>query len=212
MKYLKFQLPLYDSDLTNMLLSLRKYAFFGLLLLILFGCKRSEDKKLLVSRIRSAAKLATTEVVLNKVVIGNNFEQNRTLGLFKRDPQSVIFNTEATVKYGICLEKLSNKDVFTDGDSIRILLPPVEIINFSYPHEKFEEIYPLSDFYDIKGGADKIDNLDKLFRLAEIDIRQKLKMLNLEEEAKIKTINFLEQFLTKTGYYNINITFKGEEI
>lgn len=148
---------------------------------------------------------------MTKIVVGQNIEQKKFAGIIKRNSEAAIFNTEATIKYGIRLDKITNKDVFVKGDSISLILPPVEILNFSYPHEKFVELYPLSNFNRLKKNKATFEDLDKVFRLAEADIRKKVNLLKLKEEAEIKTIKFLELFLTKIGYYNINIEFKEEK-
>ena len=184
------------------------------LLFVLFdvfaSCRPHRDKEFLVTRIRSAAKLATTEVVLNKLVV-SDLEQNRVLGVFKRTDKTVIFDSEARVKYGIRLDKLSNRDVQVWNDSIRILLPPVEIISFDYPHESYIQRWPLSDVDLIKADEDKFFQLDEVFRLAEKDIRFKMRLLGLKEEAELRTIVFLETFLQKIGYYNVNIAFREDD-
>ncbi len=182
-----------------------------LVLLVSFGCTRNEDKNFIVTKIRSAAKLATTEVVLNKIVIGNNVEGDRFLSFIAgHTANTIIFNTEATVKFGIRLDQIRNQDVYLKNDSIHIVLPPVEIINFSYPHEKFVELYPLSDFDNINQIKDgeTIRDFDKVFRLAEIDIRNKIELMGLKERAETNTIVFLERFLMKAGYNSIAIDFK----
>lgn len=181
-----------------------------LLALPVLSCTRTEDKQFLVTRIRSAAKLSTMEVVLNKIVV-SDMKQNRVLGLFNRPDKAAIFNTEATVNYGIRLDRIKNSDIQIKNDSLKIQLPPVEILNFSYPHENFKEIYPLSTFDLLNADGNKFRTLDNIFRLAELDIREKIELLGLREQAEAKTVVFLEQFLAKCGYYNVSITFKNDK-
>lgn len=175
--------------------------------LLLSGCNRSDDRQFLVTRIKSAAKLATMEVVLSKIV-AFNVSQRRAALIFKRADKMVAFNTEATVKFGVDLSKITNNDISTNGDTVSVKLPSVELLSFNYPHEKFIELYPISDFDAIKNDEAKIKQLDEGFRKAELDIRRKIKLLQLEEEAKQKTSAFIEQFLSKTGFNHISISYK----
>lgn len=183
-----------------------KFFWIIVLLSVLFtSCKESEDRSFLVSKIRSASKLATTEVVLTKVVSGKINDRNP---LSYANPD-VIFNSEATVKIGVDLSKISHKDIYTKDDSIHITLPAVEIINFSYPHEKFDQLYPVSNIDKIV-NRDKIEILDDFFRQAETDIRGKIRLLGLREEAEKRTREFLELFLQKYKYDNVVIEFKSD--
>lgn len=177
-----------------------------LLIILVLGCNQAKERKFLVTKIRSAAKLATSEVTLTKIVCGD-LEQKGPKGWFNYTNPSVIFRTEAKVKFGIDLKKIRNEDVHLDGDSIHLTLPDVEILNFSYPHEKFEEIF--SD-YDRNKNKEKVELLDKYFRLAEIDIRRKVKLMNLEKRTEEKTIQFLENFLSQYDFERIVIQFKRE--
>ncbi len=180
--------------------------------LLLFGCNKSEEKRFLVSKIQSAAKLATTEVVLNKIVSYNYIDNNKGKRRFRIvNPKNrcLLFDTEATAKYGIDMRKINGESVVMNGDSITLLLPPIELISFDYPHTKMKQIYPLSKF-DNRKSRHKVQDLDEAFRLAERDIINKIRILNVKEQAEIKTKNFLHQFLLKFDYDKVTIKFKSE--
>ncbi len=183
---------------------MKKY-FYLAMIIVCSACNQSKEKEFLVTRVRSAAKLATMEVVLNKIVVSTLNSKKKYW--FGNNQNAAVFNTEARVKFGIQLDKIRNQDVSINGDSITLRLPPVEILSFSYPHEKFKEIHPLSNFDAIRNDHTKILELDKVFRLAETDILKKIELLRLRGEAESKTTLFLEQFLNKAGYHNIIITF-----
>lgn len=182
-----------------------KYLILLLSSTILLSCSKPQDKTFIVTKIRSASKLATTEVILNKIV-WTDIKGRRIRGLFKKD-NILMFNTEATLKLGVNLKKLNENDIMVFGDSLVITLPKVEILNFSYPHEKYEQLYPISNF-DIIKSNDKVKKLDMVFREAETDIRNKVKFLNLETIAEQKTRQFLTKFLAQSNYNNVVIKFK----
>jgi hypothetical protein len=172
----------------------------------LVSCSQVNERKFLVTKIRSAAKLATSEAVLTKVVSGK-IDDKGIKSWFSYTNPNVIFKTEARVKYGVDLKKVKNEDVRLDGDSIFLLLPDVEILNFSYAHENFEELF--SDFNSIK-NPNKIEIIDDFFRQAELDIRKKIKLMGLENESEEKTRLFLEKFLSQYEFENIVIRFQNE--
>ena len=181
-----------------------KKILFLCVVVLLFSCK-TVDKKFLVSRIQSAAKLATTEVVLNKIV-WSELKNDKVFGKLS-NKNVILFNSEATIKLGIDLKKISAQNVLVRNDSVILSLPPIELISFDYPHEKYEQIYPVSNFNTIR-RKDKVEKLDEVFRLAEKDIRSKIKLLNLEEQAEENTIRFLSGFLQNSGYQHVHITFQ----
>ena len=51
--------------------------------------------------------------------------------------RSFLAHSKAIVKAGVDLEKLRKQDVDIEGKSISLKLPPVEVINFSYPSDHF---------------------------------------------------------------------------
>jgi len=183
-----------------------KYCFILLLCFIFTSCNQPKQKSFIVTKVRSAAKLSTSEIILNKIV-WTEFEKERKLFFITKPAEVIMFNTEATVKMGIDLSKLSEEDIEIKNDSVIINLPKVEILNFSYPHEKFEEIFPISNFDNCK-RKNKVEKLDEVLRLAETDIRNKIKYLKIEDGVEFKTKQVLSAFLTKSNFNNVIIRFK----
>jgi hypothetical protein len=182
-----------------------KYLILLLSSTILLSCSKPQDKTFIVTKVRSASKLATTEVILNKIV-WTDIQGRKKYSIFK-DKKMLMFNTEATLKLGVNLSKLNENDIMVFGDSLVITLPKVEILNFSYPHEKYEELYP-SDFNGITNNKTKVEQLDMIFREAETDIRNKVKYLGLETITEQKTRQFLSKFMAQSNYNNVVIKFK----
>ena len=90
------------------------------------------------------------------------------------------------------------------------MLPPVEVINFSYPAENFKRDSLIS------GNAfmNKITLSDQedFFQDAESDIRNNLKYLNIVSITEKKTSLMLETMLRALGYEEIYIDFKKSEV
>ncbi len=166
------------------------------------GCKKAK-RPLVVSKIKSTAKLATTETIIDKVVVGD--KERLIFGLVKISNAEFVAYSEATVKTGIDLTKLKRSDVVIDGDIIEIKLPPVEVLDFAYPFEKFKIDKILSD-NDLLNRIDVIDQ-ENFFRKAEIDIRKHLKYMGIIEQTQENTRKLMEGMLKNMGYEEIYISF-----
>ncbi|MEL6674999.1 MAG: DUF4230 domain-containing protein [Bacteroidota bacterium] len=161
------------------------------------------DERVIVARLHESAQLATVEYVLNKVVMGK--KTNSLLG-FTIGESSFLAETQATVKAGVDLSKLQPEDVSTIGQSIIVKLPPVEILNFSYPAERFKinKEYTQNDWF----AEISQDEIDQFYQEAQQAIRKDLAWMGIEEAAEKKTRRFLENFLLQAGYEEVYIEFQ----
>lgn len=170
--------------------------------LLLVGCK-DKDRHLVISKIKSTAKLATAETIIDKVVVGQ--KERRMFGLVKVSNAEFVAYTQATVKTGINLNKLQKEDVTIENGIIEINLPPIEVLDFVYSFEDYRIDSILSD-NDILNKIDVIDQED-FFRKAEVDIRKHLKYMGITEQTKENTRKMIEGMLKNLGYEEIYITF-----
>lgn len=187
---------------------MRSYAIWSLVILPIafFSCK--DDRGLVVGRIHKASKLATTEFTIDKIVYGT--ETKRVAWVFEIGKASFIAHSKAIIKTGVDLQKLGKEDIEIDGGSIALKLPPVEVINFSYPPESFEIDNELSR----RSLFAKIDvkEQEKFFREAEIDIRNNLKYMGVVRTTQEKTRSMLNVMLRSLGYEEIYIQFKSDSL
>jgi hypothetical protein len=181
------------------------YIFLAVCVL-LSSCKK--DNGYVVGKIKKASKLSTTEFNIDKIVFG--VKKRKLIWLVKLNDAQFIAYSKAIIKAGIDLEKLQEKDVAIDGSKISLMLPPVEVINFSYPAENFKRDSLIS------GNAfmNKITLSDQedFFQDAESDIRNNLKYLNIVSITEKKTALMLETMLRALGYEEIYIDFKKSEV
>lgn len=175
-----------------------------LLLALLFSGCQKDKRHLVISKIQSTADLATTETVIDKVVIGN--KEKRLAGLVKIGNAEFVAYSQAIVKTGIDLKKLKREDVNIDGKIIELHLPAVEVLDFAYPFEKYEIDTVLSD-NDIFNKIDVIDQ-ENFFRQAEIDIRKHLKYMGIVEQTQENTRKLMEGLMKNLGYEEIYIDFE----
>ncbi|OQY05569.1 MAG: hypothetical protein B6I20_01015 [Bacteroidetes bacterium 4572_117] len=191
-----------------MQINFRKIIQFILFLLLIasFSCNRSEpDRAMVISKLKNSAKLATVEYIVTKIITAKDNN------LFAKDAY-FFAETEATIKAGIDLDKLKDEDVKIDGTKISILLPAIEIVNFSYPSEGFKVIEKYSDETAIfKWNSIGVATKDDLYRQGETDIRQNINDMGIIKTAKKNTRVLLTKILSLSGFEEIYIDFKHQE-
>lgn len=172
------------------------------LLLVFTACQKNK-RHLVISKIKSTAKLATTETIIDKVVIGQ--KERKIFGLVKISNAEFVAYSQAIVKTGIDLTKIKRNDIKIEGNIIELNLPPIEVLDFAYPFERYVIDTILSD-NDIFNKIDVIDQED-FFRKAEIDIRKHLKYMGITEQTQENTRKLMEGLLKNLGYEEIYISF-----
>ncbi len=190
-----------------MKLIIKKLGTCTLILLLLFNtsCNQNPDRALVISKLKNSAKLATVEYVVTKVIT------TRDQNWLAKDAY-FFAETEATIKAGIDLDKLREEDIKIDGTRISILLPPIEIINFSYPAEGFKVIEKYTDQAAIfKWNSINVATKDDLYRQGEADIRQSIDDLGIVKTAQKNTRMLLTTILRLSGFDEIYINFKKSE-
>ena len=167
------------------------------------SCKKKE-RALVISKIQSASKLATTETTLDKVVFGT--QEKKLFWLIRLNEARFVAYSQATVLSGIDLAELSANDVNIDFPKIEILLPPVKVLDFRYPFDK----YKIDSSITENAFLNRMDIADyeKFYQLAELDIRSNLSRMGIKEETENKTRALLTGLLKNLGYEEIYIRFK----
>jgi Protein of unknown function (DUF4230) len=172
------------------------------ILLLSLGCQKNK-RHLVVSKIKSTAKLATTETIIDKVVIGK--KRKSIVGIITISNAEFVAYSKAVVKTGIDLTKIKKNDIVLEDNIIEINLPAIEVLDFVYSFNDFEIDTVLSN-NDIFNKIDVIDQ-EEFFRMAEIDIRKQLKYMGITEQTQENTRKLMEGLLKNLGYEEIYITF-----
>lgn len=176
--------------------------------LILFSCKKEDQRYLVISKVKNASKLATTETIIDKVVLGT--QEKKLLGIIKVNQAYFAANTQAIIKSGVDLALLGEEDVKIEGKRISIDFPAVQVLDFSYPFST----YKIDSTITKNAFLNKIDILDheRFYMMAELDIRNNLKYTGIREMTETKTRQLMEGLLKNLGYEEIYITFKPGEL
>lgn len=162
-----------------------------LFLFLMFNCNSKPKRSLIVGKLQSMSKLATTEIVVNKLVVAK--KDLNILFLRKLNTATFVVNTEATIKLGIDLSKLTKDDINIEGNAISLRLPPVEVVSFSYPAENFILNREWSD----KKFLNKIkpEDQEAIYREAELSIRKNLVHLNAIKTCQNLSAKMLKELL-----------------
>jgi hypothetical protein len=182
---------------------MKRLALLVLIITLIVSCQKNKEG-LVVSKIQKASKLATAEFTLNKAIVAT---KGKTLfWVIKLNEAIFVANTRAVIKAGIDLEKLKKDDISINGKSIRIVLPSVEILNFSYPIDQVVIDSTISDNAFLNKFT--IKEYDQILENAELKIRDAIPYLGIEEATKQKTRSLLETLLRGLGYTEIFLEFQ----
>jgi hypothetical protein len=163
-------------------------------------CAPKTERAIVVSQVKSVAKLASVEFVVSKLI------QSAKDGSLSLGKATFMAQTEATITAGIDLNDLLEEDIKIDNNKINILLPPIEIINFSYPAEKFKEMerYTKNEFW----AKITVEDKDELYRQGELAIREQAEELGIAKTGEEHLRKLLTPILETLGFDEIYIRFK----
>lgn len=182
---------------------------FLLMVSLCFNACQQADRGLVVGKIQSASKLATTEFTVDKIVHGT--KSKRLAWFIKLNEARFLAYSQAKIKTGINLKKLTKESIEIEGSRITVTLPPVEVINFSYPPSAFKIDKRITDTVNFLNKISIADQ-EEFFRMAEVDIRNNLKYMGIVETTQTKTITLLKGMLKALGYEEIYILFESDEL
>lgn len=173
---------------------------------VAFSCQ-DDQRALVVGKIQSASKLATTEFTVDKIVHGT--KTKKLAWVVKLNEARFLAYSQAKIKAGVDLNKLKAEDIKIKGKSIDIELPPVEVINFSYPPDNFRVDDEISDYNKLLNKI-SLEDQEEFFQDAEMDIRNNLEYMGIVETTQQHTRTMLKGLLESLGYQEIYISFKSD--
>ena len=184
---------------------MKKILALLLFAVVIAGCKKDRNRYLVISRIQTASKLATTETTLDKIIFGT--QERRFLHFIHLNETRFVAYSQATVKTGIDFSKITPQDVKIEDARIEIALPAVQVLDFSYPSSSFKID---TNITDTRAFLNKIDikDFEEFYQMAELDIRNNLSYMGIKEATEQKTRLLLTGLLKNLGYNEIYISFK----
>ena len=173
----------------------------AVLLLAPTGCAPADPKIALLNRLKSASKLAAVKFTFNKIIWG---EKEKRLFIKLRNA-SFLATSKVEITAGIDLAKVTAGDIDIARRAVKVKLPPVEIIAYSYPFEKIQvdRNYTSNRFLN----PIRLEDMEEFLRLADADVRRSLDGLGLRRKAEENTRTLLTRILTKFGFESVDLDF-----
>ncbi|MEM8965315.1 MAG: DUF4230 domain-containing protein [Bacteroidota bacterium] len=184
------------------------HILFGVIMIFLLACQK-EDRGLVVGKIQQASDLATTEFTVEKIVHGT--KTKKLAWFIKLSEARFLAYSQAKIKAGVDLSQIEESDIQIDGRKITLELPPVKIVNFSYPPGSFQEDTVISDPRTFLNSISVADQ-ELFFRDAELDIRNNLEYMGIVETTQNHTRTLLRQLLRSLNYDEVYISFSSDEL
>lgn len=170
-------------------------------LFLFLGCaeKNKQAEQPDVLTLKEMSELATAEYTITKIIKAND---NQTW--FKPGDRKILMSCEATIKAGVDLSTLSEKDFEISSNTINLRLPNPKVISLNIAPEKIKVEYQQVGLFR---DPFKAQERDALATQAENQIRNSITELGIIEQAKTNTSLFVSNFLKQLGYQNINISY-----
>lgn len=176
---------------------------FFLFPMILTDCtaKKEKSKMQEVLGLQKMSELATAEYVVTKIIKAND---NKTW--YKPGDRKILMSCKASLVAGVDLSKISEKDVSIEGDNITLTIPHAKLIYIDIKPEDVKTVYEdVSMFRTNFSSQEK----DALASQAEKQIKESADSLGIFVTAETNATIFINNFLKKEGFQNINISISS---
>ncbi|MEO6814631.1 MAG: DUF4230 domain-containing protein [Ginsengibacter sp.] len=173
---------------------------FGLLLSnINCSSKKEPSKMQQVLGLQKMSDLATAEYVVTKIIKAND---NQTW--YKIGNRKILMSCKASLVAGIDLSQLTEKDIKIDGENVTITLPHAKLLYINIKPEDIKVAYQDVSLFRTNFSVQEKDNLAAQ---AEKQIKESADSLGIFLTAETNATLFINNFLQKVGFKNININF-----
>ncbi|HEV8081516.1 MAG TPA: DUF4230 domain-containing protein [Chitinophagaceae bacterium] len=161
-----------------------------------------DNTPILIKEINNLAQLITI-TSFDEIVIDSAKRSERLPGTFLPPPDAkIVLIAKGKVMAGVDLKKLRDEDIRVKKDSIRIMFPPVQILNTILNPSDFET-------FDETGSWSSEEVTQIKVRMRE-KIVQRAVAQNLLPKAAERCKIIMENFLRNAGAKNIEITFRDQ--
>lgn len=153
--------------------------------------------------LQNLSELATSEYVVTKIIKANDDNT-----WYKIGDRRILMTCKASVVAGIDLSKLNESDIRIDGENIAVTLPHARLIYISIKPEDIKTAYQdVSLFRDNFSSEEK----NELAAQAEKQIKESADSLGIFVTAETNATLFVNNFLQKEGFKNIQINFSPQK-
>jgi hypothetical protein len=189
------------------------YVFLALVCCCL-SCTNYSRRDLVISKLKSTGDLTQFEIALEKLSTWS--AESRLNSAMKSFPSKysranfvfedfVFYKGIAWIRLGIDPTLISDPDVIINDKTISLNLPPVQVIDLSFPLDQF-----LPDSNSSQRALNKFNvaDFDSIYYQSEEQIRRYIQGLNLKNAAEERIRKNLSMVLRAMGFININIAFR----
>ena len=149
--------------------------------------------------LQKMSDLATAEYVVTKIIKAND---DKTW--YKVGDRKILMSCKASLVAGIDLSKLTEKDIHIDGENITIILPHAKLLYINIKPEDIKTAYQDVSLFRTNFSANEKDGLAAQ---AEKQLKANAGSLGIFVTAETNSTLFINNFLQKIGFKNININF-----
>ena len=149
--------------------------------------------------LQKMSDLATAEYVVTKIIKAND---NKTW--YKVGDRKILMSCKASLVAGIDLSKLTEKDIHIDGENITLTLPHAKLLYLNIKPEDIKTAYQEVSLFRANFSTQE---KDELAAQAEKQIKDSVDSLGIFLTAETNATLFINNFLQKEGFKNINIHF-----
>jgi hypothetical protein len=156
----------------------------------------------MVLQLRELNELATVEYTVSKIVKASDDQT-----WYKVGDRKILMSTRAAVRAGIDLYKLQSTDIEVSGNSIKVLLPPAEILSVSIrPEDIRTEFEDVGIFRSDFSAAER----NQLMARGEEQIRRQAASTDILRSAETQASILLGNFLRNLGFTEVNISVRKQ--
>lgn len=163
--------------------------------------KKEPSKLQQVLGLQKMSDLATAEYVVTKII---KADDNKTW--FKIGDRKILMTCKASLVAGIDLSKLDEKDIKIDGENVTLTLPHAKLLYVNIKPEDIKTAYQEVSLFRSNFSAQE---KDELAAQAEKQIKESVDSLGILLTAESNAALFINNFLQKEGFKNININFSS---
>ncbi|MEP6597427.1 MAG: DUF4230 domain-containing protein [Ginsengibacter sp.] len=153
--------------------------------------------------LQKMSDLATAEYVVTKIIKAND---NKTW--YKAGDRKILMSCKAALVAGIDMSKISEKDISINGDKIYLTLPHARLLYINIKPEDIKTEYEDVSMFRTKFSSQE---RDELASQAENQIKESADSMGIFVTAETNATLFINNFLKKEGFQNININFTSNK-
>lgn len=174
------------------------------LIFINIACSHKSEQARMeeVLALKNMSELATAEYVATKIIKAND---NNTW--YKAGDRKILMSCKASLVAGIDLSKLTVNQIKTNGEQISITLPRAHLIYINIKPEDIKTAYQQVSFFRDQFSSEE---KNQLAAQAQKQITDAIDSIGILNSAETNATLFINNFLQKLGYKNIQINFNNQ--